>query len=227
MAKEKKRSPLSFAVGLVVLALVLIGVANVFSYVGEKVSEITNNTAQNEEYEEFIAPIIMNDPDTFDDVSVANQSQLISITIWTILQDGLVTDQYEYSDSGMLMPIADVERMFIELFGDQVTLVHTSVEAGEGIDFQYSEKQECYVIPITGISPIYTPKVIDSEETSATIVLTVAYLASEDWQQDENGDMVEPEPSKYVKITLVKLDDGGFYIRAIQAADVTEYTTAA
>lgn len=225
MAREKRKSPSSFAVGLVVVVLILIGAVNVISFMADKVSEFTQNNTQYEQYEEFIAPIIMNDPDTFDDVSVANQSQLISITIWSILQDDLVTDQYEYTDSGMLMPVADVEEKFIELFGAQVTLVHTSVDGGEGVEFQYSEKQECYVIPITGITPIYTPKVIDSEESSATIVLTVAYLASEDWQQDENGDMVEPEANKYVKVTLVKTQDDGFYIRAIQSADVSEITT--
>ena len=69
--------------------------------------------------------------------------------------------------------------------------------------------------------PIYTPKVTEIDKTSNTIVLTVGYLAGEAWAQDSAGNFIQPEPSKYVKITL-RENDNGYYISAMQAKDAPE-----
>ncbi|MGN1418359.1 MAG: hypothetical protein ACI4W6_03440, partial [Acutalibacteraceae bacterium] len=68
-----------------------------------------------------------------------------------------------------------------------------------------------------GITPIYTPKVMEANEKGNSITLTVGYLAGEDWTQDSEGNMVEPEPAKYVKITLHKTDKNSYYVASIQA----------
>ena len=124
----------------------------------------------------------------------------------------------------MLIPQTEVEQSFKKLFGNDVKLVHTTVDGG-GIEFKYSEKKKCYVIPITGISPIYTPEVISADEKSGSMILTVGYLASEDWVLDENGNMTQPQPSKYMKITLRKNSDGTYYISALQSTDSSEIVT--
>ena len=108
-----------------------------------------------------------------------------------------------------------VEEKFKSLFGSEVQITHSNVDGG-GIDFRYSEKKKAYVIPITGITPIYTPKVTDAKEKSSSIELTVGYLYSGDWQQDSQGNMISPEPGKYMKITLGINSDSTYYVRAIQ-----------
>ena len=177
------------------------------------------NAEKYEAYEKFIAPVIMNDPDTFDDVTLADQGQLLSIAIWSILDGDPEADKYEYTDDGMLLPAKEVEESFRRLFGDQVKIIHSNVDGG-GIDFRYSEKKKAYVIPITGIEPIYTPRVVDAKENSSSVELTVGYLYSADWQQDSDGNMMPPEPGKYMKITLGKNSDEGYFVRAIQKTSV-------
>lgn len=218
MNEEKKsRKTLNFIVGLVVIALVIAGIVSIFSFVSGKISTSRKN-AQNkklETYQSFIAPVIMNDPDTFDDVSKANQDQLIAIAIWAILDENSDPDKYEYTDGGMMLSQKEVEKKFSELFGPDVKIQNTTVDGG-GVEFKYSEKKSCYIIPITGITPIYTPVVTEAVEKGNSIILTVGYLAGEDWAQDENGNMVAPEPAKYVKITLRKSGNDSFYVAAIQ-----------
>lgn len=216
---KKKRSKLNLFVGFVVLALAVVGLVATFMSLHGRVQEKREekNEALYEKYESFIAPVIMNDPDTFDDITLADTSQLISITIWSILDGNIEPDRYEYTDSGMLLPQKEVEEKLQRLFGSEVKFSHTSVDGG-GIEFNYSSEKEVYVIPITGVTPIYTPKVIDVSEKSSYIVLTVGYLYSSDWQQDSKGNMVAPEPSKYMKITLGKNTDTSYYVRAIQAS---------
>ncbi len=220
MQENKKKSPLTYLVGTVVFVLVMVGVFSIgrtlFNGINSSIQQ--RNDVRYSEYEEFIAPVIMYDPDTFDDITMANTEQLISIAIWSILDSNIEPDKYEYTDSGMLMPQQEVEEKFTSLFGTEVKWNHCTVDGG-GIYFSYSETQKAYVIPITGVTPIYTPKVVDVKLTPSSVVLKVGYLASTDWVQDSEGNMVPPEASKYMKITLGKNTDESFYIRAIQASD--------
>ena len=219
MKEKKKNKLLNFVVGTVVELLVIVGIVSIISSGASKIKEIRLNSRAEKyaSYEAFISPVIMNDPDTFDDVSKANQSQLIAISIWSILRDNVEPDKYEYAEGGMLMPEKEVEAEFRKLFGEETKLSHRSVDGG--VEFKYSEKKKCYIIPITGITPIYTPDVLEADEKTNSVVLTVGYLAGEDYKQDISGNMVPPEPSKYVKVTLRKGQSGEYYVAAIQNAE--------
>ncbi len=221
MEENRKKSPLNFIVGLVVAALVIVGLATVVNFFTDKIQQGINdrNAQEFEVYESFIAPVVMNDPDSFDDITKANMQQLLSISIWSVLNSAADPEKYEYADGGMLVPEGEIEEMFRSLFGTEVKIKHNTVDGGEGVEFKYSEKKKCYVIPITGITPIYTPRVIDVQEKSSTVILKVGYLASEDWVQDSEGNIVPPEPNKYVTITLAKNSDGTFFVRSIKPAD--------
>ncbi len=218
MKKSKKRSYINLAVGLTVIALAIVGIISIISGASELFTKRLEeeNSAKYAAYEEFIAPVIMNDPDTFDDISNANISQLISISIWSLIEENSEPDAYEYVDSGILIPQKDVEKKFGSLFGSDVTLRHCTVDGGEGIEFRYSESRKGYVIPITGITPIYIPKVTSAKVRENTVILTVSYLASEQWVQDSEGNMVEPEASKVMEITLFRNQDGSYNVRAIR-----------
>ncbi|MBO5936429.1 MAG: hypothetical protein J6Q79_02310 [Clostridia bacterium] len=214
---KKKRSKPNLIVGILVLALALVGCVSLVIAAMQSIDKTISdkNAEKYGKYEDFIAPVIMNDPDTFDDVTVADPGQLMSIAIWSVLDSNPKPDKYEYIDDGMLLPESEVEEKFISLFGSEVRINHTNVDGG-GIDFRYSEKKKAYVIPITGITPIYTPKVTDAKEKTSSIELTVGYLYSGDWQQDSQGNMISPEPGKYMKITLGINSDGTYFVRAIQ-----------
>ncbi len=214
---KKKRSKPNLIVGLMILALAFVGVVFLVITAGNSISRSIDekNAEKYSFYEEFIAPVIMNDPDTFDDVTLADSGQLLSIAIWSVLDSNPEPDKYEYTDDGMLLPAKEVEEKFTSLFGNEVKIIHSNVDGG-GIDFKYSAKKKAYLIPITGITPIYTPKVTDAKEKSSSVELTVGYLHSSDWQQDSNGNMTAPEPGKYMKITLGKNNDSSYFVRAIQ-----------
>lgn len=214
---KKKRSKSNLIVGLMILALAFVGVVSLVITAGNSISKSIDekNAEKYSFYEEFIAPVIMNDPDTFDDITLADSGQLLSIAIWTVLDSNPEPEKYEYTDEGMLLPEKEVEETFVSLFGNEVKIIHSNVDGG-GIDFKYSEKKKAYLIPITGVTPIYTPKVSDVKEKSSSVELTVGYLHSSDWQQDSKGNMTAPEPGKYMKITLGKNSDGSYFLRAIQ-----------
>lgn len=219
MNEKRKRSAPKTAVGLVVILFAFVGAFSLITSLFSEVSEM--NDERNREkfsvYEKFLSVVVMNDPDTFDDISQANKDQLISISVWSLIEKNAEPDNYEYVDSGIFIPQKDVEKEFELIFGPDVKYKHSTVDGGEGIEFRYSESKKGYIIPITGITPIYIPKVLEAKERESSVILQVGYLATTDWIRDSEGNITEPEHSKLMEITLGKNTDGGFFVRSIRA----------
>ena len=211
--KKKRAHPWAFWLGLV--TVVLAGI--------DAVKTVTLKAKSIDEYNKMLVPVVMNDPDTFDDISKADMSQLLDISIWSILRSELSPDKYSYVENNMIIPEQDVTDEYTKLFGTEVPPVHATV-AGYGYEFVYNAAEKTYSIPLTGIEPTYTPRVTDVDKKSNTIVLTVAYIAADGWKQDSQGNMIAPEPDKYVKVTL-RESDGNYYIAAMQSTTTPEVAT--
>lgn len=224
MAKAKSKNTRNLIIGILVIVLAFVGLFNILSGCFRLISGTFDNSAELEEYKAFIAPVIMNDPATFDDVINADQKQLMSIAMWSLLSGDIDPDSFQYSGNNMLVGKALVEAEFVRLFGTDVAPVHQTVDGGDGIQFEYDGKKEAYIVPITGISAIYSPVITDVSEKGSTIILTVGYLASADWTMDKNGDMVPPEPTKYMRIYL-RANEDTYYISSIKDIDAPEVVT--
>lgn len=215
----------AFPLGLLIAVLAVVGAVTVV-VAGVRVTKDAIDSSRNfDEYNTLLTPVVMNDPDEFDDITKANPSQLIDISIWSILKSNLSPDQYEYGETGMIIPEADVTAEFQKLFGTEVQPTHGTV-SGYGYEFTYDATKQTYSIPLTGVVPTYTPKVVEVDKSGSTIVLTVGYLGGDQWAQDAEGNMVAPEPDKYMKVTL-RERDGAYYISALQSTLPPETATTA
>ncbi|MBE6835404.1 MAG: hypothetical protein E7515_04045 [Ruminococcaceae bacterium] len=216
----------AFPVGLLIVLLAVIGLVFIIVSSVKGISKAFDNSKQLEEYNTLLRPVVMNDPATFDDVTLADKQQLTDIAIWSILSDELTPQKYEYTDDGMVIPAKDVEDKFHELFGSQTEASHSTIE-GYGYTFTYDSDAENYTIPLTGIVPVYTPRVVDISKKGSAVILTVGLLAGNEWAQTADGDMIAPEPDKYLRVTLRTDKDGSDYISAIQGTDAPETVTTA
>ena len=221
-AKRGKRKS-AFIVGIIVVLLAAIGFTTIVVGSINGIGTAIEKSKNYEEYEKILTPVLLIDPDTFDDITKADLTQLMEISIWSLLKSDLSPDTFESNENGLVIPKSAAEEQFVELFGTQVTPVHQTIE-GYGFDFTYDSTAETYTIPLTGITPIYTPKVVDKKTSADTVVLTVACLAGNAWEQGENGDMIEPTPDKYLKITLREQNEN-LYISAIQNTTTPEVVT--
>ncbi len=223
MSTPQKKS-WAFPLGILVIIFAVVGlVVAIIAAVNGIVGLVDNSDAERKKYQTMLVPVVMNDIDEFDDVTKANMSQLIEASVWSIIKGAVNTDEYETQDDVILFPQKDVEEAFVKLFGTDVKIEHQSVYS-TAFEFEYDSEKQVYKVPITGVDPTYTPKVLDMEEKSNTIILTVAYLSGSEWTQSETGEMVEPAPSKYVKITL-RNKDKDYHISAIQMTGAPETMT--
>ncbi len=225
MSNKNSKQKWAFPVGLIVVLLAAIGLATVVVAGVRGVDTAIDKTKGYEEYEKFLTPVVLIDPDSFDDITSADMSQLMEITIWSLLKNDVAPDSFASNDSGLAIPKSAVEDEFVQLFGTEVKPVHSTIE-GYGIDFVYDNTTETYTVPLTGVTPIYTPDVVKISKTTDTVVLTVACLAGNAWEQGENGEMVAPTPDKYIRITLRENEDN-LFISAIQNTTAPETATTA
>lgn len=222
--KRKKRAhPWAFPLGLIIAVLTVIGFMTVLLAGIGGVKNAVLKLKNIDEYNTLLTPVVMNDPSMFDDISKADSAQLIDISIWSILKSNLSPDKYTYQEGNMIIPEADVTAEYTRLFGTDREPVHQTV-AGYGYEFEYNSTDKTYLIPLTGITPTYTPDVVEVNKKSNTVVLTVALLSADGWAQGSDGKMVAPEPDKYIKVTLRETDNG-YYISAMQSTSAPETAT--
>lgn len=221
--KHKGTHKAAFPVGVVITVLALVGLASVIVLISTGIKNLAAKSKDYSEYNKLLTPVVLIDPSGFDDITKADMSELIEMSVWAILKSDISPDTYTVGEGGIIIPEADVTEQFKKLFGTEVTPVHATVEGYE-YEFTYDADAKTYTIPITGIVPIYTPKVIDKEKGADQIILTVALIAGEAWQQGADGSMVEPDPDKYIRVTL-RTQDGVQFISAIQATTTPETAT--
>lgn len=221
MQCKKYPHKLSFFLGAVILIFALIGIIligyNSISYILKS----QDSGSEYARYNEYLTPIAAVDIDPFDDITAADTQQLLNSAIWLILSEDSTPDTYSYSGGYMLIPSVDVESAYVSLFGPETTgsLVHTTVQ-GYNCTFEYDSTAAVYKIPVTAISPVYTPRVAEVKQSGSSLVITVNYLASESWDRDAEGNFVAPEPDKVMRITLRELQ-GSYYISSIQTVSDT------
>ena len=70
------------------------------------------------EYEQFLKPVVMFDPDPFDDLTQADVPQLLNSAVWALLMSEDGAGKYPYSESepfGFVVPQADIEKYFVDI----------------------------------------------------------------------------------------------------------------
>ena len=237
MAKKQKthksRRAGSFILGLVLILFALFGIYQAAHLAVDKVTALREGSTRRAEYESFLKPFVVVDPAPFDDISGAQQTDLLDAAISALIYESDKMNTYEVFEgevTGLLVPQSDVEMYFKQLFGTEVQMQHQSV-SDSFYNVIYNSERKSYIIPITSVDPLYTPKVYDMEKTGSSVTLTVGYIIGSEWAQIERGNYTAPEPAKYMKITL-REDADGYHIgslRSSEAVDTAEpvRTTAA
>ena len=227
MAKKQKahksRRAGSFILGLVLILFALFGMYEAGHLAVDKITGLREGSAKRAEYESFLKPFVVVDPAPFDDVSGAQQTDLLDAAISALIYESDKMNTYEVFEgevTGLLVPQADVELYFKKLFGDEVQMQHQSVSSSF-YNVIYNSERKSYIIPITSVDPLYTPKVYDMEKTGSSVTLTVGYIIGTEWAQIERGNYTAPEPAKYMKITL-REDDDGYHIGSLRSSEAVD-----
>lgn len=220
---DRKKSIAGFIVGLIIMIFALLGVIGLVSLCvsAAKQNKEEKLLRQYAEYNEFLIPAAAIDIVPFDDISNASMPELVEMSVMSILTSDLDPAAYQYTDGRMAIPASQVEAEFTRFFGNDIKIVHTTVE-GYGYEFTYDHTNGVYYIPLTTITPIYTPCVTGIEKKGTSLTVTCGLANAPLWSQDKlTGEMKAPEPDKYIKVTLRSIGKQMF-ISAIQSSGTPE-----
>ena len=225
---REKGARLAALVGFITVLFALTGIGlSLYLGIGYMRERAAARNDQTAKYNDLLTPIAAVDPDPFDEITAADNDQLLDAAIWAILSEDSTPDTYGYEKGYLLIPEADVMSAFSVLFGQEAAadLTHDTVQ-GYNYRFLYDAAAGRYKIPITSIKPVYTPQVTEVKQDGDSIIVTVGYLSSESWDTDEQGNMIRPEPEKTMKVTFSSIS-GSMCISSIRLVSRTVPETVA
>ena len=221
--QKKERRVLNLVTGIVVVLLAAFGVYRLVQMGVEyyKSEREKKAQAEAEAYYSYLIPAAAIDISPFDDITAADMSELVEMSVWSVLNSGLDPTQYVYEDDELLIPETQVESAFVHFFGTEKSIVHTTVY-GYGYEFTYDATNNVYRIPLTTITPLYTPVIESAETKGDAVTLRVGYRNAGLYSKDPlTGTLTAPEPDKYVSVTLRNASTGT-YISAVRAEHAPE-----
>lgn len=217
--KKKKRGP--FIAGLLVLTLAIVGVVSIVSTVVSYIEKNNDKTADYTKYADFLSWVVGVDPAPFADITSADKDDLRNIAICTLLSDNVKTGEYAVSEKGLIVPVADVEACYYNMFGVDNPIVHANV-VGYGYEFAFDSAKQVYYVPLTGVAPPFAVRIEDVEKTGGLVVLRVGYVGTNNIEVSPDGTLQAAQPDKYADITL-KETENGFNLISVMTVTVGEY----
>lgn len=219
--KVKYPNKISFFIGLIIVIFAILGMFFTVHYSMDYINKSSDSGSEFAKYNEYLTPIAAVDPDSFDDIASADTEQLLNAAIWYIISQDTTPDTYSYKGGYMLIPSADIEQAYTALFGKETVknIEHQTIQ-GYNCTFEFDSTASVYKIPVTTITPVYTPRVTNVEKSGSSLILTVEYLAAESWSRDNEGNFVAPSPDKTCQITLKDMS-GSYYIGAVRVISKT------
>lgn len=217
--KKKKRGP--FIVGLVVLALAIVGVVGIVLNVVSYIQKNNDTTADYTKYSDFLTWVVGVDPNPFSDITKADKDSLRNIAVCALLTDNATTGKYNVTEKGLEVPVADVELYYYNMFGADNPIVHANV-VGYGYSFTYDATKQVYYVPLTGVTPPFSVRIESVEKTGGLIVLRVGYVGVNKVEVAPDGTLQAAQPDKYADITL-KETQTGFNLISVMPVTMGEY----
>lgn len=194
-----------FVIGAIVSVLSVIGFIFTVVWTAGFVKDIIDNTKQKEEFAQFIYPVVITDPASFEDNQQISSDVIISAAIWDIILYG---DKSKYPNEfgNMTVPQVDVELHATNIFGKGLNFNHRTV-GDASLSFYYSPENKSYIVPDSPKYFPYSPLVEEIKKSGDVYSLKVGYISpSPEWLMASKKSS-EPECDKYMEYVVKKTNN--------------------
>lgn len=216
-ARGTHRAP-RLATGIVVLLLALVGVGYLATALGTQIYRAVTDDSRERAYDEFLEPLVMQDPDAFSSQASADEQMVLAASLWKALEDNSAS-YTSYDESGRtLVPLADVSDACHSLFGPEAELQLNNTEIDSFFTFD-TDTNQFHVTPFSTQSS-YVPYTESIRTEDGKTVLRVGYVAPTDsWRSDEEDAPEKPTPVKYMEYVLEKDNETEYVAQIREPAD--------
>ena len=219
-AREKaslsRRRKLRQILGLAVCVLVVVGAVSTVSGALKLISAAFDDTEEKTAYEERLRYLVAYDPVPFTSLEDANTNLLLEAAIWQTISNA-DKSTFERDEVGSLyMPTLDIDKTIASLYGPDVKFTYDSFDSN--MSYTYVPEKQAYLIPVTGATLYYTPRVEKIKREGDKQLVTVGYISN----YGENGEYIASatsSPTKYYDYIFTKVA-GEYYLSAIEVSEM-------
>ncbi|MDO5601157.1 MAG: hypothetical protein Q4G07_00165 [Oscillospiraceae bacterium] len=215
------------AIGVVVAFLVVFGLVSLIMTLVHGTMNLFDDTEERKNYEERVKTLVMLDAIPFDSLETADETVLIQACIWDVLFNEDITKFQKDENGAYLVPVVDIDRYAVRLFGPDFKFSHHSFTLSDGyMEFKYNEDSQTYTMPITSMTNNYTPSVVKLQNEDGKKRVTVGYVAPMDIMTNLGSQgKVSEAPAKYYDYIFAPID-GEYYLTAITESETKPEVTA-
>lgn len=204
---NKRKRPAAAILGFLIILFTVIGLVTTIVGAINVVSGWFDTSDDYLKYEREIYPVVMFDPVPFSDIRAADSSMLLQSSMWAVLLNE-DTNKYSTDEIGfMLIPSIDLDVWCKKMFGDAVTLEHTTIDS-DMTSFYFDEVDKMYHVPINAQVIHYRPSVREVVKNGNQLILTVDYLSPMSVASDIFKGSEEITPDKTMYYILEKTASG-------------------
>jgi hypothetical protein len=212
-------------VGLFVTIFTIIGIVSTVKFAINTTIDIVDKKAQKQVFNDFLFPLVMLDPPSFERLPSLDHKTLLTSAIWNIVindKNKYKVDEYDM----MIIPATDVEASAIKMYGKGLTFKHQTLGDGDFL-FNYNSENKTYFVPVT---PNFLPKAprVDKISKSGSIyTLTVSYISTSNlWSlSGKTINIKDIVKNKVVEFKVIKSDKNAYKIismKVIQSGGIAE-----
>jgi hypothetical protein len=217
-ARRRGRRRYGVAVGSLVLVLAIVGVAFIATTIGNQIYTAATDDSKLREYDAFLTPVIMQDPQPFASPDKATDEFVLNASLWRTITANNGTNYTEYDDAGrVLVPLGDVVQSCRDLFGPDCQL-QAKTPAQETF-FEYNSDENKFHVALYSSDSTFVPYTDNAKKQSDSTILRVGYVSPSDaWRTQTSSTVTAPKPTKYMDYVLkTNPSTNKEYIYAIQA----------
>ena len=209
--RHKTKRP---AIPKAVLSLMLCIVGTIILV--NSVSVETFDAVYEENYNIFLLPLVLNDPEPFNSIDELDTNKILSASIWhTVLsQDNRYYTNFDELGR-VIIPIEDVAKSASILFGSNYSMPIQNPSTSTFFELDPNGKN--YLVKPISNHETYIPTVLSKSIANNEIILNVGYSKPDDpfWSINEHS--TSPNPEKTMNYILSKDNTTGrMYIKSIQ-----------
>lgn len=217
--RNKKGRPKA-VVAAVAMIMAISSIIYAISSIGNGYHNLIAPRMQLNKWNEFITPVVMQDPQPFDDVTQATENMVLTAGMWRAIMCGATKTDPQFDEAGRVMIKSDVvKKACTELFGDKCKFNPKAYS--DKSFFTYNENEDKFHIEAISNYNNYIPYIKDCKSKGDIIRVDVGYVEPGDpWRQGENNN---PTPQKSM-IYELKSKNGVYYIDSIKIpSETTEH----
>ena len=202
------------AVKFLLVCLILIASIVAVS-IALSAAEKGDNALGLSDYDNFIWPVVMQNPESFDENSPAETNTVVSASVWKAAMEKKDDKSKFNEEQELVLSFDEVQEACQSLF-DRTFQKADLIGIDEGF-FEYDENKNCFFVKSVSGVDNYIPHTVNAYRKDDDIILKVGYVMPSDSFESDMSGILENNISKY-KIYHLKTDEttGRKYVSAVE-----------